>query len=207
MATCALLGEAVGKAAFLAVTNGCAPHDVYISHLNRLQTLLLDADCFLPFKRRSISEACARAQITGADDSIRDGIDREHPRFSHKTFRCSPGTPITYSFPAAEVESVHLVFDSDLNRTTLPGSWVEQIRCMRSNQRLDHPHTALPPALCKEFRLVGYLNGREQFTFHVDENRKRAYHIQTNQPFDKLVLTPLQSWGSQQIPVISFDFR
>lgn len=54
---------------------------------------------------------------------------------------------------------------------------------------------------------MGYLNGREQFTFHVDENRKRAYHIQTNQPFDKLVLTPLQSWGSQQIPVISFDFR
>lgn len=209
MATCALLGEAVGKAAYLAVTNNCAPHDIYRSHLDALQGLLLDADCFLPSKRRQPSDTCACACLSGADDSIRNGIDRTHPIYQNadQELLCTPGTDITYTFPAAEIESVHIVFDSDLNRKTLPGSWVEQGRCMRANQRLDSPQTALPLTLCKAFELSGYLDGQKRFSLHVDDNRKRAYHIRTLQCFDKLVLTPLQSWGNEKIPVISFDFR
>ena len=208
MATCALLGEAVGKAAFLAATHNCTPHDVYLTHLDALQGLLLDADCFLPSKRRAISPACVEAQLAGADDSIRSGIDRCHAIYGGGEYaECVPGQAITYTFPACRVESVHLVFDSDLNRKTLPGSWVEQARCMRSNQRLDHPQTALPTVLCKEFTLVGYLGDESQFSLHVEDNRKRAYHISTKCRFDKLVLTPLQSWGSERIPVISFDFQ
>ena len=208
MATCALLGEAVGKAAFLAVTEECAPHDVYLNHLAALQGLLLDADCFLPSKRRAVSQACMDAQLSGADDGIRSGIDRSHAIYGGGEYvECSPGAAITYTFPAHQMQSVHLVFDSDLNRNTLPGSWVEQARCMRSNQRLDHPQTALPTVLCKEFILTGYLQGEVQFSLHVEDNRKRAYHIKTEKICDQLVLTPLQSWGSERIPVISFDFR
>lgn len=208
MATCALLGEAVGKAAFLAVTKNCVPHDVYLDHLDALQTLLLDADCFLPSKRRTASETCMTAQLTGAEDSIRNGIDREHPIYGDiPVTQCVPGAAITYTFPASTVESVHIVFDSDLNRKTLPGSWVEQIRCMRSNQRLDHPQSALPTTLCKEFMLTGFLEGKEQFTLHITDNRKRSYHIKTGKVFDKLVLTPVASWGNETIPVISFDFK
>ena len=208
MATCALLGEAVGKAAFLAVTEECAPHDVYLNHLAVLQGLLLDADCFLPSKRRAVSQACMDAQLSGADDGIRSGIDRSHAIYGGGEYvECNPGAAITYTFPAYQMQSVHLVFDSDLNRKTLPGSWVEQARCMRSNQRLDHPQTALPTVLCKEFILTGYLQGEVQFSLHVEDNRKRAYHIKTEKICDQLVLTPLQSWGSERIPVISFDFR
>ena len=61
--------------------------------------------------------------------------------------------------------------------------------------------------LCKEFTLVGYLDEKPQFSLHVEDNRKRSYHIPTKCRFDKLVLTPLQSWGSDRIPVISFDFQ
>ena len=208
MATCALFGEAVGKAAFLAVTNGCAPHDVYLAHLDALQALLLDADCFLPSKRRTVSEICAKAKLTGAEDSIRNGIDREHPIYGEiPATLCAPGGSIAYTFPESSVESIHIVFDSDLNRKTLPGSWVEQARCMRSNQRLDHPQTALPTTLCKEFILTGFLRGEEQFALHIADNRKRSYHIKAGKVFDRLVLTPIASWGDQKIPVISFDFK
>ena len=208
MATCALLGEAVGKAAFLAANKDCTPHDVYLTHLETLQQLLLNADCFLPSKRRYVSQVCAAASLQGADDSIRNGIDRAHPIYPKTpVLLCEPGDEIRYTFPAAAVESIHIVFDSDLNRKTLPGSWVEQGRCMRSNQRLDQPQTALPLTLCKEFELSGYLQGEKQFCIHVEENRKRAYHIAADQRFDSLVLKPLQSWGSGPIPIISFDFQ
>lgn len=208
MATCALLGEAVGKAAFLAVTNGCTPHDVYLAHLGALQTLLMDADCFLPSRRRTISNTCAKAELSGAEDSIRNGIDREHPIYGEiPVTQCAPGSSITYTFPESTVESVHLVFDSDLNRETLPGSRVERTRCMRSNQRLEHPQTALPTTLCKEFMLTGFLRGEEQFSVHISDNRKRSHHIKTGKVFDKLVLTPMSGWGGETIPVISFDFK
>ena len=208
MATCALLGEAVGKAAYLAVMGSCTPHDVYLSHLEALQNLLLDADCFLPSRRRAVSEVCRQAELSGADGSIRNGIDRAHPIYEDSPEAAvATGDAITYTFPATRLDSVHLVFDSDLDRKTLPGSWVEQGRCMRSNQRLDHPQTALPTTLCKEFELSGYLAGEKTFSLHVDDNRKRSYHIKTDLVFDKLVLTPLSSWGDDKIPVISFDFR
>ena len=78
---------------------------------------------------------------------------------------------------------------------------------MRSNQRLDHPQTALPTTLCKEFILTGFLRGEEQFALHIADNRKRSYHIKAGKVFDRLVLTPIASWGDEKIPVISFDFK
>ena len=174
-----------------------------------MQELLLDADCFLPSKRRTVSDVCAQAALEGADNRVRNGIDRAHPIYGDagNAQLCAPGSAITYRFPAGAVESVHLVFDSDLNRKTLPGSWVEQARCMRANQRLDHPQTALPNTLCKAFTLTGYLKGEEVFSLQVEENRKRAHHIKTGQTFDALVLTLKESWGDENIPVISFDFK
>ena len=76
MATCALLGEAVGKAAAVAVRNGIAPHEVYLEHMKQVQTLLLNEDCFLPSRTRQISEVCRHASLFGADDTIRNGQDR-----------------------------------------------------------------------------------------------------------------------------------
>jgi len=209
MATCALLGEAVGKAAFLAVTHDCTPQDVYLEHISALQTLLLDADCFLPSKRREISSLCACAALEGAGDSLRNGLDRSHPMYENAgdPQHFAPGSAITYRFPAAQVESVHIVFDSDLDRLTLPGSWVEQGRCMRANQKLNSPQTALPKTLCKAFTLTGFLGGQQQFCLQVEENRKRCYHLKPQQCFDALVLTLRESWGGCDIPVISFDFQ
>jgi hypothetical protein len=51
MATCALLGQAVGAAAALAAAYGETPHGVYKNHLAELQSRLLDADCFLPYSK------------------------------------------------------------------------------------------------------------------------------------------------------------
>ena len=44
MATCSLLGEAVGKAASVAVKNNFTPHDVYRKKIDLLQKLLMKID-------------------------------------------------------------------------------------------------------------------------------------------------------------------
>ena len=211
MATCALLGEAVGKAAYFASTNGCAPHDVYLHHLSELQSKLLDCDCFLPSKVRSISDACCDAKLVGATDLIRNGQDRPHAIYDTDDdtacCRVAPGAEVTYSFPETQVQSVHLVFSSDLDRTTLLGdSAVEKNRSTRSNYRLDHPLQRMPMTLCKEFYLYGERNGNRQELLHVEDNHKRAYHLEINQVFDKLILIPVSTWGCEEVHLISFDF-
>lgn len=211
MATCALLGEAVGKAAALAVENNCAPHDVYLQHIRKLQTQLLEEDCFLPSKVRQISKLCRDAQFSGSD-VLRNGQDRPHRIYATGDTTCAyqaqPGEKITYTFPKAPVSSVHIVFDSDLDRKTMPGSPCEQTHGTRCNQRLDSPVMPMPGTLCRSFRLEGVSNGEPVTLLEVADNRKRAYHLECNQVFEELTLIPLTVWGeSQSIRVISFDFN
>jgi len=210
MATCLLLGEAVGKAAYLAVSNGCAPQDVYLRHMERLQTLLLEEDCFLPSKVRSISALCKEAALSGGGDSLRNGQDRAHAIYGtdeNGYCKAAPGEAISYRFDAAEVTDVHIVFNSDLNRRTQDGTTVERERGMRANYHLDDPQLKMPPMLCREFKLIGTLAGQEQVIAHVSENRKRCHHICVRQKFDTLTLVPVASWGADEVELISFDFN
>ena len=78
----------------------------------------------------------------------------------------------------------------------------------RANQRLDSPQMCMPKTLCKEFKLIGELDGEKYELLHVLNNRKRSYHLPVNRTLDKLTLVPLEGWeGSKEIPIISFDFR
>ena len=106
------------------------------------------------------------------------------------------------------ISSIHIVFCSDLNRDTLPGNVCERTHLTRANQRLDSPQMCMPKTLCKEFKLVGELNGSQYELLHILNNRKRSYHINVNQTFDKLILIPVDNWGDNKIiPIISFDFN
>lgn len=210
MATCALLGEAVGKAVSLATTYNCSPHDIYCHRLNELQILLLNADCFLPSKTRQISEQCEKAYLSGANDIIRNGQDRPHAIYGTSEDNCcckiSLYSRVIYHFDAYIISSVHIVFSSDLDRLTLAGTEVEREKSTRSNYRLGYHQQHMPLTLCKEFILLGELDGIEYELIHIKNNRKRSYHLDINQRLDKLVLIPISSWGYEEISLISFDF-
>ncbi len=210
MATCLLMGEAVGKAAALAAPENLAPHDIYLTKIEALQEKLLAEDCFLPSKIREISATCKNAALSGACDIVRNGKDRGHALYDNLDAYACPvalGKEVSYSFDAAEVKSLHLVFSSDLNRETVPGEYCERIHSTRANRRLDSPIMKMPTTLCREFKVIGELDGKQTELLSVVDNRKRAYHLELNQKFDKLILVPLKSWGEgDAVPVISFDF-
>ena len=210
MATCSLLGEAVGKAASLAVKNGLTPHGVYLEKLEKLQLLLMNEDSFLPSKQRKISDVCKNASLSGGE-VLRNGQDRPHRIYATNEENCAYmaqfGEEIKYTFEATDISSVHIVFCSDLNRRTLPGSWCERTHSTRANHKLNSPQMHMPKTLCKSFTLLGELDGEKIELLKVCDNRKRSYHIELNRRLDKLILIPLESWGEEKIPVISFDFH
>lgn len=211
MATCSLLGEAVGKAASVAVKNNFVPHDVYRKKIAELQTLLLNEDCFLPSKTREVSQNCLDAELNILNNVIRNGQDRAHSIYNTDEDNCSyiakSNEEIVYKFDENEVVSVHIVFCSDLNRNSLPGGECERTHSTRSNHLLSSPQMCMPKSLCREFKLIGELKEERVEFLHISNNRKRSYHLKINRKLDKLILIPIKSWGDDnKIPVISFDF-
>ncbi|MBQ4516665.1 MAG: FAD-dependent oxidoreductase [Clostridia bacterium] len=212
MATCSLLGEAVGKAAAIATKFDLTPHEVYLEKIGLLQKLLLDEDCFLPSKTREISTKCKNAELNIENDIIRNGQDRAHVIYENSdgeyAYLAEGGEEITYSFGTQNISSVHIVFCSDLNRDTLPGGVCERGHSTRANHMLTSPQMHMPKTLCKEFKLFGESDGKRTEILNVTDNRKRSYHVNINQTFDKLILVPQKCWSDEEnVRIISFDFN
>jgi hypothetical protein len=219
MATCALMGQAVGTAAALASRYGLTPHGVYTHRLAELQTALMEADCFLPALTRPVGEACRRAvlvdkngdPVTGGD-TLKNGQDR--PNVHYGTTVCGLSLPngegVAYRFDApTAVEAVHLTFDSDLDRATLPGDKCEREHATRANIRLDSPQFHLPLNLCKAFRLEADTPDGVKVLLNVERNALRAYHVKVGRDdITAIRLIPLENYGgSGETRVFSFDFR
>lgn len=213
MATCSLLGQAVGAAAAIATREGISPHGVYLDHIKELQTLLLNDDCFLPHKRREISDTCLCATIIGGDDSLRNGEDRANVTYDTEKagVDVKAGSSVVYKLDTpTEIDSVHIVFDSDLDRETIEAdSWCEKNHVTRANVTLNAPVMHMPKTLCKSFVLTAKNESGEITLLNVDNNIKRAYHIPVNKDgIYEITLTPRSSWGDgDSINVISFDFN
>ena len=83
----------------------------------------------------------------------------------------------------AFVDSVHIVFDSDLNRHTLPGTRTEQTLVTRAITLLDSPMMHLPKTLCKAYVLEGTTpEGESVCLFNADENHSRRLLFRCSRP-------------------------
>ena len=213
MATCALLGQAVGCAASIAAKYRVSPHDVYLSHLGELQQALMNDDCFLPHFKREISDECLKASLVGADGGIRSGEDRANRIYGTSTVgtAVSHGCPVVYELTGVEsVGSVHIVFDSDLDRKTLPGDDCERTHATRASVLLDSPMMHMPKTLCRAFTLTAETEEGEIVLISKDNNLKRAYHVTlpAGKKLLKLKLTLSSNWGgTDKTNLVSFDFN
>ena len=78
MATCAVIGQAAGTGAALAISKKCVPAEVTVLHMDQLQQQLLEDGCFIPGLNRSIS-GNIRFDLTSAETEIlNNGWDRPH---------------------------------------------------------------------------------------------------------------------------------
>lgn len=212
MATCALLGQAVGVAAALATKNNTAPHGVYLEHLGELQQILMDSDCFLPHFTRKISDCCKEATLTDNADALRTGEDRANRIYGTEEcgYLADNGSVIEYRLDGGKkINSVHIVFDSDLDRLTLPGGKCERTHATRANVLLDSPQMHMPLTLCKAFELTAVTKEGEITLISTDCNIKRAHHITLGgKEIAALKLKVISNWGKTgKTNIVSFDFN
>ena len=208
MATCALLGQAVGTAAALGAKYNLTPNGVYREKIDELQQILMDNDCFLPYKKRDISAKCIE---TAPFAQLCNGEDRPNRIYNSESCGISVknGTPVCYeSEDGFYVKAVHIVFNSDLNRETLDGDYCERNHATRCNVLLDSPAMSVPKTLCRSFKLNITDKDGNTSTVEAADNRKREYDISVEKEVSRLELVPVSNWGdTDETDVFSFDFR
>lgn len=210
MGTCALLGQAVGTAASIAVHEKCLPRDISAKYITKLQDLLMDDDCYLPHLKRKIPDLCTRAELSGDGQNLaclRDGIDRDRPGMEH-AWCGKVGDQIRYSFKSRKtIQKIRLVLDSDLNRQTLPYPENRINRNMFHNRLKKYKASYVPKTMLKAFRITAhYADGTSRVVVEEKNNYHRlcVYHVRIAD-CTALSFEPLETWGSQAVRVFAFE--
>lgn len=207
MATCALCGQAVGTAAALAIRQGGGPREVEVT---QLQQQLMQDDCFLPGRVRKVSRITQAADLRADGEnaeSLRDGMDRDF-RGSIHAWQCKRGGQASYWFHRpVHITQARLVFDSDLNRTTLTEAEKSIENCMLHNRLQGMPATYPPKTLVRAYRITAqYADGHTEVVVEERENHQRLRrHTLDSEGVVRITLEPLSTWGEDTIRVFGFE--
>ena len=196
MSTCALLGQAVGTGAALALHYGETPARLRASHIGELQDLLEEDDCLLPYRWRKVSALTLSAR--GVPEALRNGIDRKWEGEDNGVWK-TPGEDIRYDWKKpVEVSSVRLVFDSDL-----------KVRSKRMRKlEATTERVSMPAMLVRGFR-VEVLDGKQWKTVYAEDNNiLRLRQVSFPAVRTKAVRLVIDTtWGAPQGHVFAFDVR
>jgi hypothetical protein len=196
MGTCAVMGQAAGTAAALAVEKGITPREVG-EHMRVLQQRLLRDDCYLPWVQQEFSPLTAESALMssqGDPEPLRDGFSRQVGDDSH-AWECRPGDHVAYLFPEpTEVSEVTLALDSDLSKR-ISHSW-----------HLDRLHAiaGIPPVMPKTFRIEGMVDGEWHELQRVENNHQRFVRLPVHQRLEGVRFVLDETWGSDTTRVYAF---
>ena len=121
------------------------------------------------------------------------------------------GENVGYTFAQpTQVTQVHIVFDSDLDRGTLPGDWCEKRHSMRANIVPESPTMTMPKTLAKSYTVTGITDSGEEITLFTDDcNIRHCMNIPVNRALTSLSLRIDSLWddGAENVHIFSFDAR
>ena len=211
MATCATIGQAVGTAAAIAVREGTTPRGVYEKHLHELKQTLMEDDSYLPFNRRDVPALTKNARLVCAApdaENLRNGLDRPIGGDDNGAV-IALNDAVSYIFDQPQaVSHIRIIFDSDLNRTTLPECETRRNRNMLHNRPLNWPDGYMPRTVTKSFRIEGVrADGTVDVLIDEHENHQRLYARDIRGEYTAVRLIPTETWGAEKCHLFSFDVR
>jgi len=205
MATCALLGQAVGTAAAIAVRDRLTPRGIYEHRITELKQTLMDDDCYLPWNVRAVPELTRAATLTASEgdpEPLRNGLDRligdANSDWCDNGWSGSLGAWVEYRFAApGRVRQLRFVFDSDLNRPE---------KATPANYPLHSEPVGVPQTLVRAFRVEVVDAGGAWYTVTcVENNYQRLVRLNVDVTTRALRFVPESTWGAEQAHVFAWD--
>ena len=188
MATCAILGEALGTAVAQAVIAGTDIRDVDIGVL---QNTLMENDCYLPWHNRQVSALSKNALCS--NEVVRNGKERGE----ENCWKGKKGDTLCYTFDAdTDIRQIRLVFDSDLNRP---------YRNMPCNYPLEEKIIKLPETLITNYRIEGVAEDGTVMELCVTDNHQRFVKHAVNWRVREVRFIPLSTNGCEEFRIFDFE--
>lgn len=202
MATCAVMGQAVGTAAALAVRDNLSPRAVGEKLISELQSTLQDDDCWLPGIARPIPATSRQAVLSASEgdaEQLRNGHDRTDEDNSQPNAWIAPkGAWAEYRFDSPlHLRKARMIFDSHLKR-----KW--------ANMPLWYPRDGWdirpPETLVKGFRLLAEKpNGEWYEVATVEENFQRLVRVPLDVETTAIRLIIDETWGTETPAVFAWE--
>lgn len=190
MATCSVLGQALGTAVAMAIKEAIKVENVDIK---TLQQKLMNDDCYIPWHKRMTSSITKQAECSA--DVVRNGIYRG----DENLWIGSHGDAIEYTFGHEEnIKRIRLVFDSDLNR---------DYHNMPCCYHLVETRYKLPDTLIKEYIIEGVGEGGEIKSIRVENNYQRFVIHNIDWKVKKIRFIPVSTNGSKEFRIFGFEIE
>lgn len=209
MATCALIGQAVGNGASLCCKYGCTPNGVYKEHIAELQKEILDDGCRLPWKKREIPECTVNAQCSISDEEkaiLQNGLERPSEGGERNYVSRETGESIEFRFNAPVKGVVRLVLDLDFSRESVSDDEMLRSYSMRCNIPLNAKKMKMPANLAKKLRVaVVYEDGTEKILYETENNYRHLIFLPTEEKIVSMKAEFFGGWQSGTSNIYSFD--
>ena len=188
MATCSILGQALGTAVAQAVEENVALENVDIK---KLQQTLMEDDCYIPWHIRELPQLTQIANCS--TEIVRNGIERGEDN-------CWIGNKndyIEYNLDEdIKISEIRLVFDSDLNRDYYN---------MPCNYPLVQTRFKLPKTLIKEYKIKGISKNGEVKEIHITDNHQRFIKHPVDWDVSTVRFIPIATFGSKDFRLFDFE--
>ena len=172
----------------------------------------MEDDCYLPFHVRAVPPLTAQAALRcpAADaENLRNGLDRPVGGADNGV-TLAFGESAAYLFGQKRaVRRARIVWDSDLNRETMPEIGGRPFtHNMLANRPWHCPDFYVPRTLTRAYRLEGLTeSGEWRVLYETDANHQRLNTIPLEEECLGIRLTPLAAWGCRASHIFSFDVR
>ncbi len=207
MATCALLGQAVGCAAAVAVRKGITPREAAAKHTGVIQKILMDHGVFLPHIKREVSKLTQSAilNITDAEREILlNGIERPRTDLDENLITQNIGDKLTLHFVKPEkITLLRLCFDPDFTRESISDNRKMRVFAMKLHTGKDFKPVRVASTLVKDF--IVYADGKE--VARVENNFQRLVSVNLNTTASDISIQWISTHGAKDVRLFSVDVQ
>ncbi|MBR7127854.1 MAG: FAD-dependent oxidoreductase [Lentisphaeria bacterium] len=201
MATCAILGQAAGIAASMAVAENLLPRQVDVK---KLQNRLMELDCYLPRFRYIPSDLIMAGTLTADNGKSPEGLRMGQNRITDEAdeaWYARVGNQVEYSWSSPiKLSQSRLIFDSDL-----ADFQPKNIVALRFK---NHPQLEMPKSLVKKYRL-DYCDkdGNWQSLGEFDNLYKRLVFNNFDIECTKIRFTLLETFGDEEVKIFAWTVK
>ena len=215
MATCALIGQAVGTAADMILDKGTTPAGLYEKHIKELQATLEDDDCMLPYRWRQVNDLTKSAKTLAKNEPMRNGIDREWNGEDNGVYAGVGEKHLAYTWEKPITTSgARFIFDSDFKvrgkrmrkleetteRAPMPKEMVRdfhvEVRVPAKDKKTQKLYASNPEA--GEWKTVATVKNNFRRLVKVDFDA-----VET----DAVRIVVDKTWGAMEAHIFAFDVK